>query len=188
MHNLVKIKQPEFDVDFYVAYATDDNFTGKPLYKSSDCYLHEEAAMRLQKAIELAAAIGLRLKVFDTYRPIEIQQELWDDNPDPNFISNPVTGAVTHCRGVAIDLTLIYKAGNELDMGTGFDAFTSLSYHGNLEISADAQRNRYTLMGIMSTAGWDFYSHEWWHYQLFEPRKYPVIKDSDAKTGLYWQE
>jgi len=185
MFNLVEIKLPEFDVDLYIAYATGDNFTGKPLYKSSNCFLHEDAAKCLQNSIKYASQLGLRLKVFDAYRPIEIQQELWDDNPDPNFISNPQTGAVTHCRGVAIDLNLIDKNGKELDMGTGFDAFTPLSFHGNIEISPDAQKNRHLLMGIMTSSGWDFYRNEWWHYQLFEPRKYPVIQDSEAKTGLF---
>lgn len=185
MSDLVAIKQPEFDVDFYVAYATENNFTGRVLYKKSDCYLHKDAAALLQNAIKYAAVLGLRFKVFDTYRPLEIQQELWDDTPDPNFISNPQTGAVTHCRGVAIDITLVDKNGQELDMGTGFDAFTPLSYHGNMEISPEAQKNRHMLIGIMTTAGWDFYRNEWWHYQMFEPRKYPVIKDSDAKTGIY---
>lgn len=185
MVGLIEIKNPEFDVDFYIAYATTDNFTGRQLYKHSGCYLNTDAAKLLSKAIELAAALGLRFKVFDTYRPLEIQQELWDDCPDPNFISNPQTGAVPHCRGAAVDLTLIDKDGNELDMGTEFDAFTPLSFHGNMEVSTEAQRNRHLLMGIMTTAGWDFYRNEWWHYQLFEPRKYPVIKDSDAKTGLH---
>ena len=186
MVGLKKIENPQFDVDFYIAYATDDNFTGRPLYKSGDCYLNEQAAVYLQKAIELAAALSLRFKIFDAYRPLEIQQELWNDYPDPTFLSNPETGAVPHCRGVAVDLNLIDKSGKELDMGTGFDAFTPLSFHGNMEISPIAQANRHLLMGIMTTAGWDFYRNEWWHYQLFEPRKYPVIKDAEAKTGLYF--
>jgi len=176
MNNLIEIKQPEFDTDLYIAYATSDNFTGRPLYKNARCFLHEDAAACLKKSIGMAAALGLRFKIFDAFRPIETQQELWDDCPDANFLSNPQTGAVPHCRGVAIDLTLIDKNGKELDMGTAFDEFSPLSYHGNMEISAEAQKNRHLLMGIMTTAGWDFYRNEWWHYQLFEPRKYPVIK------------
>jgi D-alanyl-D-alanine dipeptidase len=185
MFNLVEIKQPDFDVDLYIAYATGDNFTGKPLYKSSNCYLHKDAAKCLHNAIGYSAQLGLRLKIFDAYRPIEVQQELWDDNPDPDFISNPTTGAVPHCRGVAVDLTLINPDGSELDMGSGFDSFSPRSFHGNMEISPVAQKNRHLLMGIMTTAGWDFYRKEWWHYQLFEPRKYPAINDSEARTGLF---
>lgn len=185
MFNLVEIKSPEFDVDLYIAYATQDNFTGKLLYKQNNCYLHEHAAILLQNAIKYAAALDLRLKIFDAYRPHEIQQKLWNDYPNPTFLSNPETGAVPHCRGVAVDLTLLDKNNTELDMGTGFDEFTPRSFHGNTEISAKAQRNRHLLMGIMTTAGWDFYRNEWWHYQLFEPRKYPIIRDAEAKTGLY---
>jgi len=185
MSKLVEINSPEFDVDLYIAYATNDNFTGKVIYKKSICYLHEQAASCLQDAIKYAAQLDLRLKIFDAYRPHEVQELLWEDYPNPTFLSNPKTGAVPHCRGIAVDLTLVDQSGNELDMGTGFDEFQPLSFHGNTEISAEAQKNRHLLMGIMTTAGWDFYRNEWWHYQLFEPRSYPVIKDGDAKTGLY---
>ena len=53
-------------------------------------------------------------------------------------------------------------------MGTAFDAFTPLSHHGRTDVSAEAQRNRLLLMGLMTAAGWDFYRNEWWHYQLFD--------------------
>ena len=69
-------------------------------------------------------------------------------------------------------------------MGTAFDAFTPLSYHGNRDISAVAQRNRALLLGIMTAAGWDFYRNEWWHYQLFNPRRYPLLSDSAANTNM----
>jgi D-alanyl-D-alanine dipeptidase len=39
------------------------------------------------------------------------------------------------------------------------------------------QRNRFILLGLMSAAGWDFYMKEWWHYQLFNARSYPLYSD-----------
>jgi D-alanyl-D-alanine dipeptidase len=63
-------------------------------------------------------------------------------------------------------------------MGTGFDAFTPLSHHGCVEVSVEAQRNRLLLLGLMTAAGWDFYRNEWWHYQLFDARRYPVLGDA----------
>lgn len=102
---------------------------------------------------------------------------MWDKFLDDRFISNPKTGSTPHCRGVAIDLTLLDKENNELDMGTEFDHFSPLAYHGNNEISEEAQKNRLLLLGIMSQAGWDFYTNEWWHYQLFNAREYPIIND-----------
>ena len=41
-------------------------------------------------------------------------------------------------------------------MGTDFDEFSRLSYHGNLEISKKSYRNRLLLLGIMTDSGWDF--------------------------------
>ena len=69
-------------------------------------------------------------------------------------------------------------------MGTGFDAFTPLSHHANTEIPASAQANRLTLLGLMSAAGWDFYKNEWWHYQLFDAKRYALLRDADAPVPM----
>lgn len=174
---LVEISRPDFDVEFHIAYATADNFTGHPVYARPGCYLHPDAADRLESAIELAAVLGLRFLIYDAFRPSEAQWVLWNHTPDPEFLADPRRGS-PHSRGVAVDLTLIDERGAALDMGTGFDAFTPLSHHGNMDVSADAQRNRHLLMGIMTTAGWDFYRNEWWHYQLFDSRHYDVLGDA----------
>lgn len=180
---LKEIAKPEFDVELEIAYATSDNITGKPVYGAAKCYLHVEAAAKLKKAIEYAAGLGYRIKIFDAYRPTEAQWKLWEHSPNPDFLANPETGS-PHSRGVAIDLTLIDKNGNELDMGTGFDAFTHKSYHSSMEVSAQAQQNRRILLGIMTAAGWDWYENEWWHYQLFNPRAYPLLSDEQAKAEM----
>lgn len=181
--SLVEIAPPAFDVDLSIAYATPDNFTGVPVYSRPGCYLHEIAAHHLNIAIDLAARIGLRFRVFDAFRPLEAQWVLWNHTPDPDFLADPRRGS-PHSRGVAVDLNLIDEAGRELDMGTGFDAFTPLSHHGNTGIPAEAQRNRHLLMGIMTTAGWDFYRNEWWHYQLFDARQYPLFSDRDLPEPM----
>ncbi|MCK4939214.1 MAG: hypothetical protein KAR80_02900, partial [Rhodospirillaceae bacterium] len=74
--------------------------------------------------------------------------------------------------------------GVALDMGTGFDAFTAKSHHGNAQISPAASKNRILLMGLMTTAGWDFYRNEWWHYQLFDSKSYPLFGDNDIDEPL----
>jgi zinc D-Ala-D-Ala dipeptidase len=180
---LVEVAPPEFDLDIDIVYATPANFTGRAVYSRAGCYLHPVAADLLTVACGLAENLGYRFCVFDAWRPPEAQWALWQHSPDPEFLSLPWRGS-PHSRGAAIDLTLVDKEGQHLDMGTGFDAFTPLSHHGNTDISADAQKNRHLLMGIMTTAGWDFYRNEWWHYQLFDSRQYPVIKETDAKTGM----
>ena len=181
---LVKITPEEYNTELYIAYATEDNFTERKLYKNGHCYLHEAAAKAFETAVSLASAIGYKFKIFDAFRPLEVQQMLWDDNPDPEFISDPVNGKTPHCRGIALDLTLIDQNSNELDMGTGFDAFTPLSHHGKTEISDAAQKNRYILLSIMKLAGFDHNPREWWHYQLPNWQDYKKYTDSDAGTKM----
>lgn len=182
-HDLKEITE-DIDVLIDLRYATSDNFTGKPVYKNARCFLHEEAYKKLLTAIEYANKLGYRFKIFDAFRPAEAQYKLWEHTPDENFLSHPEKGS-PHSRGVAIDLTLIDKNNKELEMGTGFDAFTPLSFHTEVKnISEEALRNRAVLLGIMSASGWDFYKNEWWHYQLFNSREYPVIFDKDAKTEI----
>ncbi|MGE5504772.1 MAG: D-alanyl-D-alanine dipeptidase [Actinomycetota bacterium] len=177
---LVAIDPDALGIDVALAYATADNFTGRPVYGAqAGCFLNAEAAPLLARAAQLARPLGLRLKVLDAFRPSEAQWVLWNHTPDPDFLADPRRGS-PHSMGAAVDLTLVNGAsGAALDMGTAFDAFTPLSHHGNQDIGAQAQRNRHLLMGIMTTAGWDFYRHEWWHYQLFAPHgRYPVLSDS----------
>jgi D-alanyl-D-alanine dipeptidase len=180
---LVEIAPPAYPVAIALAYATADNFTGHAVYRRAACYLNPEAAKLLGRAIDLAARLGLTLKIFDAFRPAEAQWRLWSHRPDPGFLADPRRGS-PHSRGAAIDLTLVDAAGRELDMGTAFDAFTPLSHHGNIEVSVEAQRNRALLLGLMTAAGWDFYRNEWWHYQLFDPRRFPLLSDSAAGTRL----
>jgi D-alanyl-D-alanine dipeptidase len=181
--SLVALTQPDFDIDLDLAYATPNNFTGKPVYRRAAAYLHPVAAEHLTRAIRLAAAQGLRLKIFDAFRPTEAQWVMWNHTPDPEFLADPRRGS-PHARGAAVDLTLIDGQGRELDMGTGFDAFTPLSHHAVTEVSLEAQRNRFLLLGLMTAAGWDFYRNEWWHYQLFDTRRYPLLSDSVLSPGL----
>ena len=41
-------------------------------------------------------------------------------------------------------------------------------------------------MGLMTAAGWDFYRNEWWHYQLFDARRYPLVSDADLPRPLVY--
>ncbi len=180
---LVAIGPPEFDLDVALAYATADNITGKPIYRHARCYLHPKAAEHLGQAIALARHIGCRLKIFDAFRPTEAQWVLWNHTPDPEFLADPRKGS-PHSRGAAVDLTLIDETGVELDMGTGFDAFSPQAHHGRLDILPSAGRHRAILLGLMTAAGWDNYRNEWWHYQLFNARDYPLVSDGELGAGL----
>lgn len=181
---LVPIRPSEDDVEIALAYATPGNFTGRPVYRRADCWLLPEAAERLRAAVALARPLGLRFRIFDAFRPAEAQWALWTHTPDPEFLADPRRGS-NHSRGAAVDLTLVDGAGRALDMGTAFDAFTPLSHHGCTALSAEAQRNRALLLGLMTAAGWDWYRYEWWHYQLPDAAaRWPLLSDSVLAQGM----
>jgi zinc D-Ala-D-Ala dipeptidase len=180
---LVEITEREHGVSIALAYATPRNITGAPVYRQAICYLNDEAARLLERAVALARPLGLRLKIFDALRPSEAQWTLWNAKPDPDFLADPRRGS-PHSRGAAVDLTLIDAAGVALDMGTEFDAFTTLSHHASLAVGAAAQRNRLLLLGLMTAAGWDFYRNEWWHYQLFDAKRFPLIADAELPRPM----
>jgi D-alanyl-D-alanine dipeptidase len=180
---LIPITAATHGVTLDIAYATERNFTGKPVYARPLAFLHPDAEAKLRTAIALARALGLTIRVFDAFRPSEAQWVLWNHTPDPNFLADPRRGS-PHSRGAAVDLTLVGADGEALDMGTGFDEFTPLSHHASTAIPTRAQQNRFLLLGLMSAAGWDFYGNEWWHYQLFDAKRFPLLNDADAPEPM----
>lgn len=178
---LVVIDLPSVDID--LRYATTDNLTGRPIYRRALALLHPDALAALARAAVLADAQGLRLRLYDAFRPVEAQRRLWQALPNPDFIADPAEGS-THSRGVAVDLTLAAPDGAPLDLGTGFDDMTPLSYHGATGIPAEAQRRRSQLLGIMAAAGWCHYAMEWWHYQLPDATRHPLLTDGADGPAL----
>lgn len=187
MSTLVDVNSGGRDFELDLKYATPDNLTGAPIYARQQAYLHPDAAARLLQADRLARALGLTFRIHDAFRPREAHDYLWSICPDPEFVADPARGS-PHSRGVAVDLALVDAAGQVLDMGTAFDAFEKASYHGDTSICAEAQRNRFVLLGIMTAAGWDHNPQEWWHYQLPDARKYPLLTDDAASTALFRTE
>lgn len=180
---LVEIAPPEYDVAVDLVYGHADNFMGRPIYDDPRCWLHPEAAACLRRAIGYAAEQGLRLKITDAFRPSEAQWALWNHTPDPAYVADPRRGS-PHSRGAAVDVTLIDADGCELDMGGPVDDLTENGHHDAPGLDAAQRANRLLLLGIMTAAGFDWYVNEWWHYQLFRPRRLPVLTDRAAGTAM----
>ncbi|SAK62988.1 D-alanyl-D-alanine dipeptidase [Caballeronia catudaia] len=176
---LLHITPETHDVQIDLVYATDRNFTGKPIYKAQHCLLLEPAEAALRKAVDIARSIGMTLRIFDAYRPPQAQKVLWDFLPDPNFIAELGRGS-NHSRGTAVDLTLVDQHGDELDMGTGFDAMVVESEHFHSDLPEHVQRNRTLLLGVMHGAGFTHIKSEWWHYELPGSRELALIDNEES--------
>ena len=153
----------------------------------ADCYVRRTVADMLEKAQALLP-VGYRLKIYDGYRPIRIQQALWhhfrkivvEKNPGLSeqeidfqtsfFVSKPsldLKHPSLHNTGGAVDVTLILEDGDDVDMGTSFDSFKDTAWSAYFEknnSNLDARENRRILYHAMLDAGFTNLPSEWWHY------------------------
>jgi D-alanyl-D-alanine dipeptidase len=167
-----------------IRYATADNLTGAPIYTRPVALLRPEAHALLLAANARAAVLGLQIKLFDAFRPVEAQWALWRALPDPRFVSDPAANCGLHPRGVAVDVTLVERAsGAELDMGTGFDDMTALAAQDYLDLPPEVIRNRALLLGTMAATGWEHIASEWWHYQAPGFAGLPSLRAADVPDG-----
>jgi D-alanyl-D-alanine dipeptidase/CubicO group peptidase (beta-lactamase class C family) len=175
------------DIALDIRYAGSDNFVGVPIdgYNAPKCYLRTAAAQALQRVEAGLRKDGLRLQLFDCYRPVRAVRhfvrwagDLDDQRTKPRFYPDldkrvllgdyiaPVSG---HSRGATVDLGLLQCEGDRctpLDMGTAFDFFDQRAHTDAPGISAAQHANRERLKAAMLAQGFKNYPHEWWHYTL----------------------
>ncbi|KQZ57895.1 MULTISPECIES: M15 family metallopeptidase [unclassified Lysobacter] len=191
---MVDLRELVPDLAQEIRYASSDNFVGRPVegYGASRCYLLRPAAQALQR-VELALRReGLRLKVYDCYRPARAVRDfvvwagdLHDQSSKSAYYPNldksvllgdyisPTSG---HSRGATLDLTLLRCDSDDacapLDMGTSFDYF-DVSAHTDWAGATAVQRgNRQRLRAAMAREGFANYPLEWWHY-TYKPEPSP---------------
>ena len=121
-----------------LVYATDENFTGRPIYGFTDAYLRYGTVQKLGQAAAALEQLGLTLVIWDAYRPLAAQQALFAAYPDPQYVSDPATGRRTHCRGGAVDVTLADATGALLEMPSGLTDFSERADRDYSDCSAEA--------------------------------------------------
>jgi zinc D-Ala-D-Ala dipeptidase len=155
---------------------------------STTMQLRQGAARRLEHALSLLPET-LGVLVLDVFRPLVVQQALWDwqwrevtrDYPHltdaqvyekvRHFVAEPSadpTKPTPHRTGGAVDLTLFDLAsGQELPMGTAFDEATDATVTDWFERfpTEPITTNRRLLYQAMTLAGFVNYPNEWWHFE-----------------------
>ena len=166
----VNLKDFSSDFVYDVKYATTENFLKFKVYECAECYLRLKTVNALLKANERFMTKGYRIKLFDCYRPLDVQKKMWSIVSNPEYVAEPKKGSI-HNRGGAVDITLVDSNGKELDMGTSFDFFGKESSHEFENFSEEVKSNRKLLRNGMIRFGFRIFDSEWWHYNLKNAKK-----------------
>lgn len=161
----VNLKDYSQDFVYDMKYATSDNFLKAKVYDCAECFLRLKTVTALVEANKKFMKNGFKIKIFDCFRPLDIQKKMWKIISNPEYVANPAKGSI-HNRGGAVDITLVDGNGKELDMGTSFDFFGVKAGHNYPNVSSEVKQNRELLKTIMTISGFNSFDSEWWHYNL----------------------
>lgn len=157
-----------------IRYATTNNFTKKQIYDAPRAMLRRAAAEKLKLVQADLQKQGMGLKIYDAYRPLSAQRKLWAIVPDERYVANPAKGS-KHNRGAAVDLTIVAKDGQELEMPTPYDDFTEKAHWNYNRLSEQVLKNKRLLREVMERHGFAGISTEWWHFDDREWQKYQIM-------------
>lgn len=184
----VSVSEAVPDILLDIRYYSTYNFLGRRVdgYEMPVALLCREAAAALRIASDRAAGQGLRLKVWDAYRPqravdsfvrwVEDEADalmkplFYPDTEKSSFYALDFIGRRSgHSRGSAVDLTLFdTHTGTDLDMGGFFDFFGPRSRFDFEGLTPDQRKNRALLRKIMTSSGFMPLAAEWWHFHLID--------------------
>jgi zinc D-Ala-D-Ala dipeptidase len=156
--------------------------------------LRERVAAKLAKVNARLAEAGLELFVFDAWRPLSVQayfHDVWMPaeirKRRPELSGAALTREVErywaapsesdarpapHATGAATDLSIRWKSGEHLYMGSIFDDVTDLAHRDHFENAGGAMRfsdeearaGRRLLHWAMHEQGFEGHPDEWWHF------------------------
>jgi D-alanyl-D-alanine dipeptidase len=172
---LVDVGRAVPDAALDLRYATSRNVAGRPLYPVARCLVLAPVAERLRRAAADLRARGYRLLLWDCYRPLSVQRELWRLRPDRRWVADP-TRAPAHSRAAAVDASLLAGDGSPVEMPTDHDAFVAAARPGAVAgVSPAALEHRAILTRAMEAAGFHRDRGEWWHFTAPEGRGAPPL-------------
>ncbi|MDR0968488.1 MAG: hypothetical protein LBL99_02510 [Holosporaceae bacterium] len=192
-------------------YATCENLVGTPLdgYEAPRVAIKKPVAEALLKVDNYLETQGYKLAIYDGYRPTRAVRRFisWQKSPSENLVQKmkyyPTISKrdlfklgylsldSVHCKGYAVDLTLI-KVGDKLrepalreriltdgrkislmddgtvDMGTSFDFMSEASRVDSPLLGEKCLENRNILKNAMLTHRFAPYPTEWWHYNYLD--------------------
>jgi D-alanyl-D-alanine dipeptidase len=178
-------------------------------------WLRKSVAEKLLRINARVGNAGLELFLFDAWRPRAVQayfHDVWMPRElvrrDPSLAGAALTEEVErywaapsddadspapHATASAVDLTLRWKDGETLWMGSLFDDVTALAHRDrfeNLETEnfsfsdQEARANRRLLHWLMTEEGFAGHPDEWWHFSWGDQLWAALTGAPDAHYGL----
>ncbi len=207
--NLVEIKSDDdFEID--MMYAKTQNMMQTDIYSKigmgNRCFVQPDLWSCLQKLRPLLQEKQLKLKICDAYRPPLAFEMMKKIIPTEGFFAATAERS-QHCHASAIDVTLLDKNGVELDFPCAVDAYEEkyakqvmlgkvnefykhlekAKYSWNAPEDAKKIKNRDMLCQMMENVGLIALEHEWWHFNLPNKEKYPLINAVfDTKDNFFF--
>lgn len=155
-------------------YATPRNCTGQALYaESPGIWLERRTALALRMVDADLMRYGLRILIWDAYRPLEITRQLYRLSPNKKYVAHPEKGSV-HNRGCAVDVSLARLDGSPLEMPTDFDEFGYTAAPGFSGGTPATRLHRDCLIQAMAKRGFRVNPGEWWHFETPWGYTHPV--------------
>jgi D-alanyl-D-alanine dipeptidase len=172
---LVDVARAVPDAVIDLRYATGDNLVGRAVYPAgARCLLLPAVADRLARAAARLRPEGLRLLVWDCYRPLAVQRELWRRVPRRGLVADPARGS-HHNRAAAVDVAVAGADGGPVALPTAFDEMGPRARAHATGIPAAARRHRDLLRAAMVAEGFRPNRMEWWHFDAPEARGAPIL-------------
>jgi zinc D-Ala-D-Ala dipeptidase len=190
-----------------------DNMFKCAIYrKDAKMWAHRELAPIILRAAEICnKKTGWVFEIKDCLRPVEAQARMLETDivkANPRWLEEPgrllsPPGKGGHPRGMAVDIILIDKNGDELDMGTPFDFLTKDPAHNPaarhcVSFGEDEVRNRQVLlhrrtleeamMEAAKEAGRELLPlpQEWWDFRFSKTysETFDPIRDADMPEHM----
>lgn len=178
----ILIQEPLVDLEkisdqflYEIRYATPNNFIGETLYDCPKCLLRPEVAEALVEANKYFGEKGYKIRIYDCYRPLDVQKKMWAKMPRPGYVGNPYGNGSIHNRGAAVDMTLETLEGCHVEMGSEYDHFGKAAHIDNYNFPKEILDNRKILFEGMRKFGFSPIRTEWWHFSFRKNYSYGIL-------------
>jgi D-alanyl-D-alanine dipeptidase len=191
-NHFVDIRSVDPTIVVELRYAGQNNFLGHPIYPSGTrALVRTEVASALVKAQAYLRSYNYGLKIWDAYRPVAVQAQLWQASHNSDYVANPDVGVGSlHSWGIAVDATMVDTWNREVRMPSDFDDFTPAAMWRYMGPSFEIGGHVRLLQYAMHKAGFWGLRTEWWHFTIADWKKYlppEKLKSAEQVAGTRWE-